>query len=298
MTKPPSSDRTIPLSHDSTSPTPAEAADDDRIRLVFDSTTADYVPIWIVTRLLTLVTLGIYSPWAEIRSERFFCARTRLGDTPFEYRARPFAIFKRTLLTSMLPNALLLSATWFSPIRGVAWAIYLALLPWTTVHNVRFRARNTWHGDRPIEMTASYGAVLQALLAAIVCALFVAGLVETLPLDMRHTRALWISLQLALIFAATIVVGGLARVCVGNALWRRATLGSFRFASDYRLGSELVFFVTQALALLLSCGLLSPWLALRAHRYELRHVWLVPAEPPEPPAPALTTVPDWDRTWA
>ncbi|MBK7012097.1 MAG: DUF898 family protein [Xanthomonadales bacterium] len=63
-------------------------------RFVFDGRANEYFRIWIVNLALTLLSLGIFSAWAKVRSERYFYGSTRLAGVPFEYTAKPLPILK------------------------------------------------------------------------------------------------------------------------------------------------------------------------------------------------------------
>ena len=58
----------------------------------------EYFGIWIVNLLLTIITLGIYSPWAKVRTKRYFYGKTLLNNTNFAYLADPMAILKGWLI--------------------------------------------------------------------------------------------------------------------------------------------------------------------------------------------------------
>ncbi len=126
---------------------PAEAPSIVRHRPEFNGRAGEYFGIWIVNLLLSIVTLGIYSAWAKVRTERYFYANTTLAGSTFEYLADPIAILKGRLIAYAVVIALLLSAR-FSPglylllVLGVA-----AVMPILVVLSLRFRARNSaWRG--------------------------------------------------------------------------------------------------------------------------------------------------------
>jgi uncharacterized membrane protein YjgN (DUF898 family) len=58
----------------------------------FTGTTKEYFKIWIVNVLLTIVTLGIYSVWAKVRTKRYLYKNTLLKGTSFEYHGTPMKI--------------------------------------------------------------------------------------------------------------------------------------------------------------------------------------------------------------
>lgn len=130
----------------------------------FAGRAGEYFGIWFVNLLLGIVTLGIYSAWAKVRSERYFYGNTTLAGSSFDYLADPIAILKGRLIAYAVVIALLLSSK-FLPILYFALILALfALMPLIIVLGLRFRARNSaWRGlsfrfDR--EGGAAYGPFL------------------------------------------------------------------------------------------------------------------------------------------
>ena len=107
----------------------------------------EYFNIWIVNLALTILTLGIYSAWAKVRTERYFYANTRVAGTPFEYLARPLPILKGRVIAFSLFTAYILASR-FSVKLQLALLVLIALLsPWLIVRGLMFRARySSWRG--------------------------------------------------------------------------------------------------------------------------------------------------------
>lgn len=114
-----------------------------RHELRFEGSGGEYFKIWIVNLALTIVTLGIFSAWAKVRSKRYFYGNTYLADDNFDYHGAPL----RILLGRMIALALLLgySATLhFVPMMRFAWVIFFAFAaPWLLNAALRFNARNS-----------------------------------------------------------------------------------------------------------------------------------------------------------
>ena len=52
----------------------------------------EYFRIWVTNTALTLLTLGVFSAWATVRTRRYLYGNTWLGDSAFNYTARPWTI--------------------------------------------------------------------------------------------------------------------------------------------------------------------------------------------------------------
>ena len=61
----------------------------------FSGKAGEFFRIWIVNVLLTILTLGIYSAWAKVRTNRYFYSSTTLAGSSFSYLAKPGRNFKR-----------------------------------------------------------------------------------------------------------------------------------------------------------------------------------------------------------
>lgn len=101
----------------------------------------EYFKIWIVNILLTIVTLGIYSAWAKVRTKRYFYSNTRLDGSSFEYLANPVSILKGRLIAVAFFIVFNVASS-LSPILGVVFSLLLIVfMPWLIVRALAFRAR-------------------------------------------------------------------------------------------------------------------------------------------------------------
>lgn len=109
----------------------------------FKGTGAEYFKIWLVNTVLSILTLGIYSPWAKVRRKRYLYGSTRLHGSSFEYLADPMKILKgRILVAAVLIVYSLLNQ--FAPIiAGLLGLGFLAILPWIVIRSLTFNARNS-----------------------------------------------------------------------------------------------------------------------------------------------------------
>ncbi len=107
----------------------------------FKGAGGEYFKIWIVNILLTIITLGIYSAWAKVRTTRYFYGNTFLNETSFEYLANPVAILKgRLIAVAFFILYSFLSGV--SPMFGGLLLLFLFLVsPYIVVRALRFHHR-------------------------------------------------------------------------------------------------------------------------------------------------------------
>ncbi len=105
----------------------------------------EYFRIWAVNTALTLLTLGLFSAWATVRTRRYFYGNTWLGDSAFNYTARPW-----TILIGRVIVVGILIALWFAELVSIAYyliglLVMFAMFPWIAVRARAFRLRNSFY---------------------------------------------------------------------------------------------------------------------------------------------------------
>jgi uncharacterized membrane protein YjgN (DUF898 family) len=131
--------------------TPATAARPEplTLKIQFTGSGSEYFRIWIVNLLLTLLTLGLYLPFAKVRRLRYFYANTRVGGQALSFHGRPWPMFRGFVLLLLLAGAYGLAGH-FSPLAGfLAYLLLCALWPALWRAGLQFRLGNTrWRGLR------------------------------------------------------------------------------------------------------------------------------------------------------
>jgi uncharacterized membrane protein YjgN (DUF898 family) len=128
----------------------------------FRGTGREYFRVWLVNLTLTVLTLGLYGPWAKIRTRRYFYGCTSLAGHSFDYHGAPLRIFLGRAILAAILTAGVMSLS-LGRWAVVAWAVAaVAVFPLLVRQAIRFNARNTsWRGVR-FNFFASYRAALFA----------------------------------------------------------------------------------------------------------------------------------------
>lgn len=116
-------------------------------RFTFIGSGGEYFRIWIVNLLLSIITLGIYSAWAKVRRERYFCTHTLLAGSPFNYHGNAMAILKGRILAVLIVIGFNVVGQ-FAPMYALLFLpVFLIAMPWAVRTSLRFKAANTsWRG--------------------------------------------------------------------------------------------------------------------------------------------------------
>ena len=128
--------------------------------LEFTGSGGEYFRVWIVNVLLSIVTLGIYTPWARRRTAQYFYGHTLVAGSPLEFTAQQRKMVMGFVLLMLITIAYQLAVN-----TGQDTAVGLFLLsgallaPYIWASAMRFRLGATrWRGLR-LQFTASWKEV-------------------------------------------------------------------------------------------------------------------------------------------
>src|SRR5262245_39325722 len=130
----------------------------------FRGTGGEFFRIWIVNLALTLITLGIYSAWAKVRTRRYFYGNTVVAGHAFDYHAAPLRILiGRAIAVGLFIVYNIISR--LSPlVAAPAVIVFLVAIPWLIVAAQRFNARNTSYRNVRFNFIGTYGGAFKAFL--------------------------------------------------------------------------------------------------------------------------------------
>ena len=148
----------------SETPSPAAADSERRFSFEFRGRTGEYFWIWIVNALLTIATVGIYSPWAKVRTKRYFYGNAFVAGANFEYHARPLSILLARAVVLLLVVVGGAVAAAYSAAADARYSFLLfLLLPWALARGFSFNARNSSYRGLRFSFARRYGEAYFAL---------------------------------------------------------------------------------------------------------------------------------------
>jgi uncharacterized membrane protein YjgN (DUF898 family) len=117
--------------------------------ITFTGSGSEYFRIWIVNLLLTIVTLGLYFPWAKVRRLRYFYGNTLVGGHALDFHGEPKRMLRGFLLVGVMGILYGLAGKVSVTAGVVALLIVAALWPALFRASQQFRLANTsWRGLR------------------------------------------------------------------------------------------------------------------------------------------------------
>ncbi|MFN4119561.1 YjgN family protein [Acidovorax sp.] len=132
----------------------------DAYPLEFTGTGGEYFRVWIVNVLLSIVTLGIYTPWARRRTAQYFYSHTLVAGSPLEFTAQQRRMVVGFVLLMLITIAYNIAANTGQDLAvGLFLLVGAVLSPFIWASAMRFRLGATrWRGLR-LQFTASWKEV-------------------------------------------------------------------------------------------------------------------------------------------
>ena len=130
----------------------------------FRGSAGEWFGVWIVNLFLTIITAGIYSAWAKVRTKKYFYQNTYVAGRNFDYHATGLQILIGRII--MIVAFIAFSIVSAIPLVGlVALLALLFIVPFLLIRSFRFNAQmSSWSNVR----FRFEGGYVQAFLAFIV----------------------------------------------------------------------------------------------------------------------------------
>jgi len=144
--------------------------------LEFRGSAGEFFKIWLVNILLTLLTLGIYSAWAKIRTQRYLYGNTYLFGSSFEYLAEPMQILKGRMIAAAFFGLFILSEYYSSILYGILFIGVILLTPLIIIRSMRFNLANTAYRNIRLGFDGNYRSALLVFMGLPLLVSLTAGL--------------------------------------------------------------------------------------------------------------------------
>jgi uncharacterized membrane protein YjgN (DUF898 family) len=132
------------------------------VPLQFNANARDFFGIWFPNLLLSIVTLGFYSPWAKVRNNQYLYGNTTLCGHAFEYTANPVKILiGRIIVVALFMVYSLIQVVGYGIAAVILFLMFALFVPFAVRQAIAFRLRYTrWRG-----LSFKFGASLGSFYA-------------------------------------------------------------------------------------------------------------------------------------
>ncbi len=132
----------------------------NRQALQFTGSAGEYFKIWIVNIMLSIVTLGIYSAWAKVRTKRYFYGNTLLMGTAFDYLADPLKILKGRIIAFVVLVVYSVVASVSPGLQAIMMLLFIPVVPWVVIRALSFNAYNSAYRNIRFDFKSPYSSAL------------------------------------------------------------------------------------------------------------------------------------------
>jgi len=129
-------------------------------RIKFSGQGGEFFGIWIVNVLLSIITLGIYSAWAKVRTHQYFYGHTKVDGHAFRYLATPLQILKGRLLAILVFMVVSVLSNLYPLFAVIAAIALLFVMPWLLISGLRFNLRMTSYRNIRFGFKGNYGEAM------------------------------------------------------------------------------------------------------------------------------------------
>ncbi|CAB1057143.1 Thymidylate kinase (EC [Olavius sp. associated proteobacterium Delta 1] len=234
-----------------------------------------YISSHFITSLLPWV-LGagiILAPWVIVRSAAFNAGYSAFRNMTFHFEAGYMDAFKVLYAWGIIPILVMgMMFKWLvdPTFLGIISIVFAFSLPWLIRRVKKFIVEHTFYGGKNGVFSASGGQYFKIY--------FISGLIMlgvTIPLGIlvaivtTSTTKMWLLTYISpiLVYAGYVLAYAYIRARSGNLAWNNTRLGPLRFQSTLRCRDLVRLYVTNALGIVASSGLLIPWAVIRTWKY-------------------------------
>ena len=172
----------------------------------------EYFGIWIVNVALTVITFGIYSAWATVRTRRYLYGSLSLDGHSFDYHAKPMTILIGRLIAFVVFVLYFASAAISPIIQLVLMVCILGVAPELINRSLRFNMRMTSYRNVRFGFDGTYGEAFMAFIGAPIIAAFTLGIMGPWAIKKARTYIVTNSRFGQRNFTADLPMGPIAKV--------------------------------------------------------------------------------------
>ncbi|WP_224963125.1 YjgN family protein [Geomonas subterranea] len=206
----------------------------------------------LVSALLMLFFLGVF-PWVVVRSRIFNLRNTSHRNIRFGFNA-DYAEAYRVFL-------------WWQLLLPLTMGV---LVPYIYYRQRRFLVENSRYGTTPFRFHATPGQYFRIFLPMVI--LFPVAFAAAIGAILVKPNALTVALP-AVFFTGVYLCAALyVRTALTNLTWSSTSLGDHRFTCALRMRDLIWIYLSNAVAVICTLGLLAPWATVRLLRYRLERL--------------------------
>lgn len=230
-----------------------------------------------------LVAGGLLAPWVVIRSAAFNARYSAFRNMTFHFDAGYIDALKVLSIWGLVPIFVMGSffGWWGKPAIGAVLAVGLTFsIPWWIRRFKNFIIEHTSFGGLKGNFFATGGQFFKVyFLAGLIMFgfLIATGLSAALLFTSFKKSQAAMYLGLVPLYSGYVLAYAFVQARSSNLVWNSTSLGPLRFQSTLIVPEMVKLYVTNAVAIVISAGLLIPWAVMRTLKYRADHMRVLQA---------------------
>lgn len=226
-----------------------------------------------------VLILGLLlAPWVIVRSAGFNARYSAFRNMTFRFDANYREALNVLYWTGLIP-ALVVGTVfdWWNNyyLAGIAYTLFGLSFPWWLARLRRFLVGRTAFGGEHGELDARgrqfFGIYFKAGLIMVLVSLATGALAFALLKGLKPSSLTTVLMALP-VYAGYVLSYAYVQARGSNLVWNHTRLGPLAFRSTLTGRGLARLYVTNALAIVTSLGLLTPWAVMRTLRYRADHM--------------------------
>lgn len=240
-----------------------------------------YAASHFFTSLLPIVIVAalIVAPWAIARSAAFNARYSAYRNLCFsfsgDYRGAIAAIYWLGLIPAIAIGS---AFEWWGQVAygAIPIVIFGIVFPWWLARFRTYQFNNSGYGgiDAAIEIRGGqyWGIYFRGGLIMMLGAALAAGMAFALAVPLKRYPMIVAPIGALGVYLGYAAGYAYIQAASGNLVWNNTRLGPLRFVSTLHGGDLAWLYLSNALAIIASCALLTPWAVIRTLKYRAAHL--------------------------
>jgi uncharacterized membrane protein YjgN (DUF898 family) len=225
-----------------------------------------------------LVAGAVLAPWVIVRSAAFNARYSAFRNMTFQFRGRYLDTLRVLYAWGIVPVLIVgtIFTWWGKPVvAGVVFLVFGITFPWWIRRFKNFIMSHTSYGGKNGKFSATGGQFFKVYFISglvLVAILIITGiLVAILSLSVKKPQVLLLFFAVPM-YAGYVLAFAYVQAHSSNLLWNHTQLGPLRFQSTLLGRGMAKLYLGNALGIIASLGLLTPWAVMRTLKYRADHL--------------------------
>lgn len=241
---------------------------------------AYYAASHFFTSLLPYVLIAgtVLAPWVVVRSASFNTRYSAFRNMTFHFDGEYMDALKVIYVGGLIPAiAVGMAFNWWGQetLSAIPFAIFGLTFPWWIKRLKNFIISRTSYGGQKGEFGATGKQFFKVYFRAGLI-FFVVGIITiifaALMFSFTKKSPAWVMLLTVPVYIGYVLSYAYVQAHISNLVWDHTQLGPLRFQSSLSFSGMVKLYLTNALGIIASLGLLTPWAVMRTLKYRADHL--------------------------